>query len=239
MTVNYVLPGKIAATQQPALPFAPDKYSRQYHDQLNTILRLYFAQFDNFTSNLLSNDGGRFLGFPHLAAHDSASQYATANNKEIVVNWTVVDSGSGFTLNDGTGAAPVSSATASYSGVYKIDYSLQFVNTDAQDHDVYVWLRVNGTNVIESASKFTIPSKHGAVAGAAVAYSSVTFRIEAGQYVELYWSTTQAYIASPLQEGVYMLAEPAQIIGTPPNTSSLPSIPSAIGTIACVSNIPA
>jgi hypothetical protein len=34
-------------TKAPALPLAPLEYSRQYQDQLNNILRLYFAQLDN------------------------------------------------------------------------------------------------------------------------------------------------------------------------------------------------
>ena len=34
-------------TKAPALPLAPLEYSRQYQDQLNNILRLYFSQLDN------------------------------------------------------------------------------------------------------------------------------------------------------------------------------------------------
>jgi len=30
-------------TAPPSLPFAPDEYNRSYQDQLNSILRLYFA----------------------------------------------------------------------------------------------------------------------------------------------------------------------------------------------------
>ena len=31
----------------PNLPLAPDEYNRQYQDQLNNILRLFFAQLSN------------------------------------------------------------------------------------------------------------------------------------------------------------------------------------------------
>lgn len=34
-------------TKAPALPLAPVEYSQQYQDQLNNILRQYFAQVDN------------------------------------------------------------------------------------------------------------------------------------------------------------------------------------------------
>ena len=34
-------------TKAPNLPIAPVDYSQQYQDQLNNVLRLYFAQLDN------------------------------------------------------------------------------------------------------------------------------------------------------------------------------------------------
>lgn len=34
-------------TKSPNLPIAPVQYSQQYQDQLNNVLRLYFAQLDN------------------------------------------------------------------------------------------------------------------------------------------------------------------------------------------------
>ncbi len=39
-------------TVAPALPFAPLEYQKSYHDQLNTILRLYFRQIDTLISQL-------------------------------------------------------------------------------------------------------------------------------------------------------------------------------------------
>lgn len=33
--------------QSPNLPLAPTSYERQYHDQLNNVLRLYFNQLSN------------------------------------------------------------------------------------------------------------------------------------------------------------------------------------------------
>jgi hypothetical protein len=34
-------------TKSPNLPIAPVEYNQQYQDQLNNVLRLYFAQLDN------------------------------------------------------------------------------------------------------------------------------------------------------------------------------------------------
>lgn len=42
----------LSRTKAPALPVAPTEYSRQYIDQLNNVLRLYFSQLDNFIAQL-------------------------------------------------------------------------------------------------------------------------------------------------------------------------------------------
>ena len=220
------------ATKAPALPFAPVEFDRGYTDTAHNILRQYFNTLDNVTGQLLAASGGRFLSFPHIAAQDSTDQYATANNVATKVLWNTLDSGLGFVLN------PNSTATPTYTGVYKIDYSLQVFNTASQIHDLYVWLQINGVNVPGSTSQFSVTERHGGVDGAVVAYSSVTFTVTGGDEVALYWATDLA-ATSGGGNGVYLHASPTQTIGTPPNTAALPSIPSAIGSIVFVSGIPA
>lgn len=218
-------------TKASAFPLAPDEYDRIYTDTTHNILRQYFNTIDNITSQLLSNTGGgRFLTFPHIAAQDTTDQYATATNVATKILWNQLDSGLGFTLN------PNSTATADYSGVYKIDYSLQFFNTASQIHEAYVWLQVNGTNVPGSTSVFSVLERHGSVDGAIVAYSSITFTVTGEDEIALYWATNLA-ATSGGGTGVYLHASPAQTIGTPPNTADLPAIPSAIGSIVFVSGV--
>lgn len=223
---------RLDPTKAPALPFAPVEFDRGYTDTTHNILRQYFNTIDNVTGQLLSNTGGgRFLTFPHIAAQDTTDQYATATNVATKVLWNTLDSGLGFTLN------PNSTATPDYTGVYKIDYSLQFFNTASQIHEVYVWLQINGINVPGSASLFSVPERHGGVNGALVAYSSITFTITGGDEVALYWATNLA-ATSGGGTGIYMEYSPAQTIGTPPNTAAIPAIPSAIGSIVFVSGVP-
>lgn len=217
---------KLDFTKAPALPFAPVQYDRAYSDTTHNILRQYFNTLDNVTSQLLSNTGGgRFLTFPHIAAQDSTDQYATATDTATKVLWDTLDSGLGFTLN------PNSTATPDNTGVYKIDYSLQVFNTDSQIHEAYVWLEVDGVNVPGSGSVFSVPSSHGGVDGALVAYSSVTFTVTGGDDVALYWATNLA-ATSGGGNGVYLHASPAQTV-----PFAMPSIPSAIGSIVFVSGV--
>lgn len=217
-------------TKAPTLPFAPVAFERGYTDTVHNILRQYFNTIDNVTNSLLDSAGGRFLTFPHIAAQDTTDQYATATNVATKVLWNQLDSGLGFTLN------PNSTATPASTGVYKIDYSLQFFNTDSQIHEAYVWLQINGVNLPGSASLFSIPNRHGGVDGALVAYSSVSFEVTGGDEVALFWATNLA-ATSGGGTGIYMHASPAQTIGTPPNTADIPAIPSAIGAITFVSGV--
>ena len=50
-------------TKSPNLPIAPVEYSQQYQDQLNNVLRLYFAQLDNPGASAASTqrNGGKVV----------------------------------------------------------------------------------------------------------------------------------------------------------------------------------
>lgn len=214
-------------TRAPNQPIAPVDYDQRFQDMFSNALRLYFAEIDNFSGTLMQNSGGRYINFPHIAAQDNADQYATATNTATIVKWNTLDAASGFTLNVNN------TATATYSGTYKIDYSLQLANTDNVIHDAFVWLRVDGVDVPGSASKFTIPARKSAGAPAfIVAYSSVSFELQGGQSIGLWWATDQAYSTTGPVNGVYMEYEAAQTVPFP-----RPSIPSAIGSIVFVSEL--
>jgi hypothetical protein len=226
MTTSIVVTesSELNQTKAPALPFAPVEYDRQYQDTFNNILRQYFNTLDNFVSQLtLTVEGAGLPVLPHIAAQDSTDQYATATNTATKVLWNTLDSGYGFTLNVD------STATPTYTGIYKIDYSLQFFNTNSQIHDAFIWLQIDGVNVPGSASIYSVPNRHGSVDGALVAYSSITFNVTAGQDVALYWATNSA-ATSGGATGVYMHASPAQV-----SPFAMPSIPSAVGSIVFVS----
>lgn len=214
--------------KSPNLLIAPVDYSQQYQDQLLNALRLYFAEIDNFGAGLTTSQiGGIYLKFPHIGASDTTDQYASADNTPTIVQWNTLDYGSGFTLN------PSYYAVAEYSGIYKIDYSLQFANTDNAQHDIDVWLRVNETDVVGSASKFSIQARKSAgVYTFIVAYSSIVFAVEAGDQIALWWATDKAYSTTGPVDGVYMEYQAAQT-----SPFAHPSVPSAIGSITFVSGV--
>lgn len=224
------------------LPVPTPDYSQQYMTQLIRVIGLYFSQLDSQTPNqadsyrALNFYGGTFYGdgyglrLPHIAASDSTDQIAGGNNTPTVVNWNTLDSGYGWTL-----AAP-GTATATYAGVYKITYSLQFINSNNAIHYATVWLKVNNVDVANSSTIFTVPARKSASAGEEgylAAYSEITFEVSVGDEVELYWATDLAGNPTTPTSGVYIFHDAAQT--TP---FARPAIPSAIGSITFVSALP-
>lgn len=222
---------KLRRSVAPNLPIGPVEYQQQFQDQYSNALRQYFAQIDNASQALLGVNGGGYLRFPNIAATDTTIQYATADNTPTKVNWNTFEHGSGFTLNANM------TATASVSGIYKVDYSLQLANTDNLIHDVAVWAQItDGTTYDEprSASIFTVAARKSAgIPTYLIAYSSIVFSIRAGESVALWWATDKAYNTVGPVEGVYMPAIAAQTV---PYTR--PASPSAVGSITFVSAIP-
>jgi hypothetical protein len=217
----------LRGSKTPNLPLGGPEYSSRYQEQLNNILRLYFTEIDNITNAVLSPRGGKFLDFPYIAAQDTTDQYALGNDIPTIVTWNQLNYGNGFTLNPG------STATAQQSGIYKIDYRLQYANTANAQHDVTVWLKVNNVDVPGSASKFTVPARKSAgVPSYMVAYSNIVFALSAGQNVGLWWATELAYNPVGPVNGVYMEHQNAQTVPYPH-----PAVSSATGSITFLSRL--
>ena len=215
-------------SKAPNLLIAPVDYSQQYIDQLNNALRLYFNEIDNGMAALLSGTGGSNLSLPFIAASDSTDQITADADTPTVVKWDTLEGGNGFSLNS------PGSATALSSGVYKITYSLQFVNTDNAIHNAAVWLKINNADVPRSTTVFTLQARKSAgVFNYVCAYSEVVFSLNAGDELELYWAADAAYRASPARDGIFIEAIAAQT-----SPYARPAVPSAIGSITFVSRLP-
>jgi hypothetical protein len=92
----------LSRTKAPALPVAPTDYSRQYQDQLNNVLRLYFAQLDNFIAQLMANSStlpisiggtnvdafGRLRVSQPYTLFDSQNRYAADNQLDVATTGT-------------------------------------------------------------------------------------------------------------------------------------------------------
>lgn len=121
-----------------------------------------------------------------------------------------------------TGDLP-SKVTVDYAGLYNMQFSFQFVNTDTQIHDVDVWFRKNGTNVSNSNSRFSVPNSHGGVDGNLIAALNFFLDMDPGDFIEIMWHTNDTNLS-------------IQQLPTA-TTPTRPATPSAIVTMQYVSSL--
>jgi hypothetical protein len=178
----------------PRLPAAPDQYDPEFIEQYSNILRLYFNQLDNLTGVVLGQSGGRFIRFPYGAFSSSQSQTTTANTATLM------------TLNTTDFSNEVSLTSSKISvvnaGIYNLQFSAQFQNTDNAQHDISIWLRQgNGggssTDIGGSTGVISIPARKSAGAGNEGHGNygwNYYLQMQANDYVQLYWSITNAAV---------------------------------------------
>ena len=173
----------------PRLPSAPQEYNAQYQEQFMNILRLYFNQLDNLTGVVLGESGGRFIRFPYGAFSSDQDQTTTANTATLM------------TLNttDFANEVSISSSkiTVVNAGLYNLQFSTQFQNTDNQIQDISIWLKQNGTDIPGSTGYVSIPAHKSAAAGQE-AHEIIGWNyyveMQANDYIEIYWSATLASV---------------------------------------------
>lgn len=141
------------------------------------------------------------------AFSDNTDQTATTINVEKLVNINTTDVARGFTLGSGSKIIPA------YSGTYNMQWSLQLANDDAAEADVWIWPKVNGANVPDTAGRVTVASKHGSVKGHLIAIWNVFLDLNAGDEVQLFWETTDLdCIIETIAAGTYHPAAPSVIV---------------------------
>lgn len=138
--------------------------------------------------------------------YDTTDQAIAANTAAAVI-FNTVDVSSGVTLVSG------SRMTVDRAGRFNFMFSIQFQNTDVSDQDASVWFRKNGVDIAQSNTLVSVPSKHGSVMGHCVAAWNFWVPMNAGDYVEMYWSTDHI--------GVTIEAIPTQVSPTRPATPSV------------------
>lgn len=171
----------------PRLPSAPNEYSAQYQEQFMNILRLYFNQLDNLTGVVLGESGGRFIRFPYGAFSSDQDQTTTANTATLM------------TLNttDFANEVSISSSkiTVVNAGLYNLQFSAQFQNTDTAFQDVYIWLKQDGVDIPGSTGFVSIPNRHAGTDGHSIVGWNYFVEMQASDYVEIYWSVPNAAVS--------------------------------------------
>lgn len=122
---------------------------------------------------------------------------------------------------DGVTLVSSSRITVPNTGKYNLQFSSQFKNTNNAQDDVTVWLRINGVDLANSATQYTIPARKSAsIFGYGVASLTFLLALNANDYVQIVWLPTATTVT--------LEHLPASV------TPAYPAIPSIIATMVQV-----
>ena len=216
---------ELTKTKAPALPFGPVEYDRQYQDSLNNILRQYFNQLDNLIGQLSLSTGGSGFYAPYGAFQDTTTQTIPANTAQ-VMTFNTVDFASDVSIVSG------SRITVAKAGIYNLQWSGQFRNTDNAIHDINVWLRQDGpglgVDIPGSKGVISIPARKSASAGdeAHQIYGWNYFvSLQANEFVEIWWYSESALVSLttfPATTTPVITPSTASVVATMTFVSALP-----------------
>lgn len=156
---------------------------------------------------------GRSVPILHYGAFsDTTTQTIVSVNAAYAMTFNTTDAANGISVG-----SPTSRLVVAEQGVYNVQFSAQVDKAAGGAATVHIWLRKNGTNVPNTASKIVIQGR----AAETVAAWNFVIQLEPTNYVELMWASDDA--------DVILLAASA--------TSVWPAIPSVICTITQVNNL--
>jgi len=110
----------------------------------------------------------------------TVDQFAAVANTAYGVTYNSTEFTKGISIG-----TPTSRLVVNKRGVYNFQFSLQLDKNSGSLGYVYIWARINGTDVPNSATKLAI---QGSTAEVVAAWNFV-LELAAGEYFELMWST--------------------------------------------------
>lgn len=105
---------------------------------------------------------------------------------------TIVQMNNAAGFNSGITIASSTNITVAATGIYSINASLQFANSDTTNHTSTFWFRKDGTNIPNSASIISVPkvADGGKTLGQVTIFDSITV----SSYIQLVWSVSNTAI---------------------------------------------
>ena len=203
----------------PSLGFPPEGYERRHFNENYGALNNFFLKLVFSLGSLFGPRGGKFLNNPYGAFQDSTNQVAASTTVAYPITFNTTDFSNGVTMVSG------SRMTVADSGIFNIQFSIQFKNTTNDGQDLDIWFRKNGTNVPASNSRFHLPARKGAGDPShIIAALNFFINLVPGDYIEIMWRTENTGVS-------------IEAFGTS-TSPTRPAVPSAIATMAFVSNLP-
>jgi len=132
------------------------------------------------------------MGLDYGSFDSMSTQTLAAADTATAVTLGTTLSSNGVTLSNS------SRLNVAQSGFYEIDASFQIETTDFGSHDVFVWLRKNGTDVPDTTRALSVRAADN-YATFSVVY---TISLAASDYVEIYWAADDDDVQLPAITGL-------------------------------------
>ena len=142
------------------------------------------------------NDGFFVNGhkqFQYASFYHTASQTLTSATTPLPFQFSTIENNSGaFTV--ALSGSRRSRITTNTTGWWNIQYSAQTINgSSSTDHDLYTWLRINDTNVINSNNRRTIPPSSFDL----LASRNNLLYLASGSYFEIMYGADSTQVSFP------------------------------------------
>ena len=185
----------------PNLPIAPVNYQQRYQDQFGNVLRLFFNSIANYINGPVA----------HASYYDTTTQTNPVADAVNLFSFNSVISQ--FLISR---SVPPTKIYVQDAGIYNFQSSAQLDKSGGSASAVYIWPRINGVNVPDSATKIVIDGPNAEIVPA----WNFLLVMGAGDYFELAWQSSDTDV----------------IIAAQSATGNIPGIPSIILTVNWVSN---
>ena len=198
----------------PALPIPKAGPLKQYLDDLNNILRLFFNLLSNAVNSVFGEQGGRFIEAPNAKFFSTTDQTASVVDTAYALQFENTYLGEAISIT----GTPKTRITPLYSGVYNFELSVELTSTNANSKELSFWVRRSGVDIANTGRLHVVAGS----GGVDDFEYSFTLDLTAGQYVELMWATDDTGITIDYQAAA----------------SPRPAVPSTLLTVAFVSALP-
>jgi hypothetical protein len=143
------------------------------------------------------------LGNLHGSFYSTVSQTAATTTSAYAMSAETTAFGQGITVVDG------SKITTESGGTFNVQFSVQLDKSGGSAGIVSIWFRKNGTNIAYSNTDVTLANNNNLL----VAAWNFVEELNAGEYIEIMWSTTNT--------NAFLVAAGAQTNPTRPETPSV------------------
>ena len=198
----------------PALPTPKKGPVKQYLDDLNNILRLFFNLLSSAVNSVVGEYGGRFIEFPNAKFFSTVDQTASVINTAYALQFENTYLGEAISI----AGTPKTQITPLYSGVYNFELSVELTSANANSKELSFWVRRSGVDIANTGRMHVVAGS----GGVDDFEYSFTLDLTAGQYVELMWATDNTGITIDYQAAA----------------SPRPAVPSTLLTVVFVSAVP-